>query len=152
LSKPFLILCLIAPVLATGCSDRPPASAGNDWLYGQWLTVSVSASVAERRRAKTGETVEKHVMVFQRDGEIHRYSLRRGWARLLVEFRVEGDTVMMHPQTEDRFFPLARRLADGTLELLLSREGRFVYRKLAEGVNVDALDLSGSPAVEGKGC
>ena len=151
MSKLSFSLCVPALALVAGCGGRGQMRSGDEWLYGQWVTVSVSASVVERRKAKTGEPVEMHVMVFRRDGEMHRYSAKRGWVRLLVDFRVEGDTVMMHPQTEKRFFPLARRLEDGGLELLVAREERFVYRKLPEGVSVEALDLSGSPAVEGKG-
>jgi hypothetical protein len=131
-----------------GCTSSRSGHAGDEWLYGQWLTVCVSAPIVEREMTKRGSPPEKHVMVFRRDGGIRRYSPTRGWVRLLIEFRVEGDTVMMHPQTETKFLPLANRLDDGTLEILLPRHGRFIYRKLADGVNVDDLDLSGSPAVE----
>ena len=54
---------------------------------------------------------------------------------------------MMRPHTEKAFCPLCKLIDNGRLEFWVP-SGRFTYDKLADGVNLPDLDLSGSPAIE----
>ena len=145
MNKIFQILSIA--ILFAGCATIPQGAKNNDWIYGNWLTVSVTESIVKYHKIKRNAEIEKHILIFMRDGELRRYSEKRGLIRLLIDFRVEGDIVMMHPHTEKKFFPLAKKLEDGKLELLVPN-GRYIYVKLDDNINIIDLDLSGSPEVE----
>ena len=133
MNKIFQILSIA--VFFAGCANISQDAKNNDWVYGNWLTVSVTESIVEYHKKKRNAEIEKHVLFFMRDGELRRYSEKKGWVRLLIDFRVEGDIVMMHPHTEKKYLPLAKKLEDGKLELLVPN-GRYIYVKLDDNLNL----------------
>lgn len=144
---------ILAFFFFVGCStppslEEPQAVGKNDWIYGMWLTVSVSETLVERSMEKRNTGIEKHILYFMRNGELRRYSKSKDWLRLLIDFKVEGDIVMMHPHTEKGYSPLSRRIDGGKLELLVPPYGRYTYIKLDNNFDINDIDLNGSPEIE----
>jgi hypothetical protein len=145
---------LVTVVCIYGCSIIPyfqensKSVEDNNWIYGMWLTVSATDTLADRHKQKRNTDIEKHIIYFMHSGELRRYSKNKGWSRLLVDFRVEGDNVMMHPYKEKKYFPLCKRIEKDKLEMIVPPNGRFTYVKLGNNIDMDDINLSGSPEIK----
>jgi len=57
----FLVGCSTAPQTI----EHPQKSGNNDWIYGMWLTVSVSDKIVALNMQKGNTDVEKHILFFK---------------------------------------------------------------------------------------
>lgn len=138
MKKLYLIICFLVFSSIAKADD-------SEWIYGLWVTVGVSQEVADKHYQETNTPVEKHIIYFDENGTMLRYSKSVGFKKLLIEFKVEGDVVMMKPKTEIKFFPLSRRRSDGKLEIYYPPKGGFLYEKTDK--NIFDINLEGTPEI-----
>jgi len=139
----FLFALLLTMATDTVNIDMPHDQA---WLHGRWLHVAVSSDTttcteSTQPKPPTG----KHLLVFRPDGELRRYSPKKGWARLLLDFNVSEDTVVLHPQTQDQSCLMAEKTDEGLLMVCMPRYGNFYYKKVDPTTRLEEIDFLQPP-------
>ncbi|WP_300671228.1 hypothetical protein [Desulfoluna sp.] len=112
------------------------------WIHGRWLQVAVAADttpgVVPKLQKKPGK---KHLLLFRPDGEVRRYSPRKGWDRLRLDFLVSKDSVTLSHQNRDHFSLAGEKTAEGLLKVCIPRYGDFYYKKIHPQIQIEEIDF-----------
>lgn len=133
---------LFALLLTLATDTVTPGSIGHEptWLHGRWLHVAISSTASPQ--GVNPILGEKHLLVFQPDGQLRRYSPQKGWARLLMDFKVSEETVLVRPHTQDHFSPMAERTKEGLLKVWMPKHGFYYYRKIDAKTPLKKIDFA----------
>lgn len=119
----------------------------NAWLHGRWLHVAVSSDTATTMESEQRKPPrQKHMLVFQPDGELRRYSPHKGWAKLLMDVDVTEDTVQLCPQTQAPVSLMAEKTDEGLLKVCMPKYGDFYYKKLDPKIRLEEIDFGQPPS------
>lgn len=139
----FLFALLLTMATDTVNIDMPQDQA---WLHGRWLHVAVSSDTATCTESTQPPPPKgKHLLVFRPDGELRRYSPQKGWARLLMDFNVSEDSVVLHPQTQDQSCLMAEKTDEGLLMVCMPKYGNFYYKKVDPTTRLDQINFLQPP-------
>lgn len=133
--------------LATDTVNIDSSQSEHAWLHGRWLQVAISSGAATTMESEQRKPPrQKHMLVFRPDGELRRYSPQKGWARLLMNFDVTGDTVLLTPYTQNSISLVAGKTDEGLLKVCMPRYGDFYYKKLDPKIRLEEIDFIQPPS------
>ena len=113
------------------------------WLYGRWLHVAVHAPPPLSTASKPQKHPrEKHILLFQPDGQMHRYSPKKGWDRLMMDFNVQEDNVHLSSNASAPVSLSAEKTPEGLLKVCVPQRGDFYYTKIAPKTPLNKIDFS----------
>jgi len=120
------------------------------WLHGRWLHVAVSSNATTGIASTPPKCPKgKHVLFFSPDGELRKYSPRKGWNRLLLDVSVDEETVILRHRNRhrnrDRFSLVAKKTDEGLLKMCMPGYGDFYYKKLDPKTRLKEIDFIRPP-------
>lgn len=137
-----LILAGVLFALTLGCPSKKEAPEPRDWAYGTWVSEKISRNLAEKQQVP----LEKHAMVFEKNGDIKRIDNNNSMSRLVMDFRMTGTLLEMAPMDTGNFMVYGKIRPDGTLKMFVTQDGYYIYRKLEKPLT--QADLDGEPVID----
>ena len=133
--------------LSTDTVNIDSLQSNHAWLHGRWLHVAISSDTATTMESELRKPPrQKHMLVFRPDGELRRYSPQKGWAKLLMDFDVREDTVLLRPQTQNPSPLMAEKTDEGLLKVCMPKYGDFYYKKLDPKIRLEEIDFTQPPS------
>ena len=129
--------------LLIGCASTSNNISTAD-IHGRWLTITFSEDIKNKHDKKYDYPLEKHLMVFMPNGEWQRYSLNTGWRRMLLEYKMENQDLLVRPFDRTEFRRIGTFVPPDKLYLETRKSHIISYKKIDDNIDISEIDLSES--------